>query len=68
MRLESLALSLLATLTDGSVTRICPLDFTALLYLRDQGYANVSVRDGCIVAESTAAGRQFAIDRAGNRA
>jgi hypothetical protein len=65
MRLESLALSLLATLTDEVASRVNPLDFTALLYLRDQGYAAVSVKDGCVVAERTPAGKQFASDRAG---
>ncbi|MFK3795051.1 MULTISPECIES: hypothetical protein [unclassified Pseudomonas] len=68
MRLESLALSLLATLTDGAASKICPLDFTALLYLRDQGYVEVSVKEGCVVAERTAAGKQFASERTGRRA
>lgn len=66
MRLESLAIALLATLTDEVASRVNPLDFTALLYLRDQGYAAVSVKDGCVVAERTAAGKQFASDRAGD--
>ncbi|GEM_PF-1038673 len=68
MRLESMALTLLATLTDDAASRINPLDFTALLYLRDQGYAAVSIRDGCVVAERTPAGRQFAHERAGGNA
>jgi len=65
MRLESLALRLLATLTDEAASRVYPLDFTALLYLRDLGYANVSVKDGCVVAERTPAGKQFVNGRAG---
>jgi hypothetical protein len=64
MRLESLAIRLLQTLTDGATSRVNPLDFTALLYLRDQGYASVSVSDGCVVAERTAQGKQFASERA----
>jgi hypothetical protein len=64
MRLESLAIRLLQTLTDGATSRVNPLDFTALLYLRDQGYASVSVMDGCVVAERTARGKQFASERA----
>jgi hypothetical protein len=66
MRLESLAIRLLTTLADEATSRINPLDFTALLYLRDQGYAHVSVKDGCVVAERTPAGKQFASER-GNR-
>ncbi|WP_110947184.1 hypothetical protein [Pseudomonas bohemica] len=65
MRLEFLALRLLATLADEAVSRVNPLDFTALLYLRDQGYAAVSIQDGCVVAERTPAGRRFARERAG---
>ncbi len=65
MRLESLALQLLSTLTDGAACRVNPLDFTALLYLRDRGYADVSVKDGCVVAERTAEGKQFASERGG---
>ena len=64
MRLESLAIRLLHTITDGATCRINPLDFTALLYLRDRGFANVSVKDGYVVAERTAEGKQFAIERA----
>ncbi|MDH0745419.1 hypothetical protein N5D61_03545 [Pseudomonas sp. GD03842] len=68
MRLESLALRLLNTLTDEVASRVSPLDFTALLYLRDQGFAQVSVENGCVVAERTPAGKRFAHDRAGRRA
>lgn len=64
MRLESLAIRLLQTLTDGAPSRINPLDFTALLYLRDRGHAAVFVRDGYVVAERTETGRQFANERA----
>lgn len=65
MRLESLAIRLLHTLTDGAASRINPLDFTALLYLRDMGHASVFVRDGYVVAERTERGKQFASERAG---
>ncbi len=68
MRIESLAFRLLATLADEAVSRINPLDFTALLYLRDQGYAAVSIKDRCVVAERTPAGKQFASDHAGGSA
>jgi len=67
MRLESLALRLLATLNDEVTSRVYPLDFTALLYLRDQGYADVSVVNGYVVAGRTPAGKQFASERAGRR-
>jgi hypothetical protein len=63
MRLESLAIRLLQTLTDGAPSRINPLDFTALLYLRDMGHAAVFVRDGYVVAERTERGKQFASER-----
>ncbi|HXR02872.1 MAG TPA: hypothetical protein VN798_21085 [Pseudomonas sp.] len=63
MRLESLAIRLLATLADGVPCRVNPLDFTALLYLRDKGYAVVSIQDGCVVAERTWQGKQFASER-----
>jgi hypothetical protein len=63
MRLESLAIRLLTTLSDNATCRVNPLDFTALLYLRDRGFADVSVKDGCVVAERTVQGRQFANDR-----
>jgi len=65
MRLESLSLRLLSTLTDGATCRVNPLDFTALLYLRDRGFADVSVKDGCVMAERTAEGKQFARKRGG---
>ena len=67
MRLETSALRLLATLTDDVTSRIYPLDFTALLYLQDQGYADVSVVQGCVVAERTPAGKRFSTDSAGRR-
>ncbi len=63
MRLESLAIRLLQTLTDGAPSRINPLDFTALLYLRDMGHAAVFVRDGYVMAERTESGRRFANER-----
>lgn len=63
MRLESLAIRLLQTLTDGATSRVNPLDFTALLYLRDMGYAVVSVMDGCVVAERTLRGKQYVSER-----
>jgi len=63
MRLESSAIRLLNSLTDGATSRVNPLDFTALLYLRDRGYADVSVKDGCVMAERTVEGKQFAEER-----
>lgn len=53
MRLESAALKLLATIAIGASCRINPLDFTALLYLRDRGYVDVSIVDGCVIAQRT---------------
>jgi hypothetical protein len=60
--LESKALKLLSTLPDGTATRVHPLDFSALLQLRDRGYVAVSVTNGCVVAERTLTGKQ-GIDR-----
>ena len=67
MQLELSALRLLATLTDDVTSHVSPLDFTALLYLQDQGYADVSVVQGCVVAERTPAGKQFATPSTGRR-
>lgn len=64
MRHKCSALQLLTTLADEAALRVNPLDFTALLYLRDQGYADVSIREGCVVAERTPAGKQFANEHA----
>ncbi|MDD1965779.1 hypothetical protein ACIPO9_12745 [Pseudomonas sp. NPDC090203] len=67
MRLESNAIRLLISLADEALCRVNPLDFTALLYLRDQGFADVSIKDGCVVAVRTLLGKQFAEDRSAMR-
>lgn len=50
---ESQALKLLASLPTDGATKVHPLDFSALLHLRDKGHVNVSVVNGEIVAERT---------------
>jgi hypothetical protein len=51
--LESRASRLLATFVDDSPRRIDPLDFTALLQLKDQGYVDVTIAEGKVVAART---------------
>lgn len=65
--LESRAVKLLSTFDDEVAYKVAPLDFTALLYLRDQGYVDVSVVDGSVVAMRTPRGNQFASDRLSTR-
>lgn len=57
--LESRALILLSSFIDGGACKVDPLDFTALLYLRDQGYVEVSVTQGQVLAELTVCGREM---------
>lgn len=59
MQLESKSIRLLATLIDNAWTVIDPAQFTELLYLRAQGYAEVFVKDGSIVAQRTDLGRAY---------
>jgi hypothetical protein len=62
--LESRAIRLLTTFVDGLTHKVSPLDFTALLYLRDCGYVEVSIAEGAVIARRTPAGKQFSIERA----
>ena len=55
--LESQASKLLASLPHDGATKVHPLDFSALLHLRDKGHVNVSVVNGEVVAERTSGGR-----------
>jgi hypothetical protein len=63
--LESRAIALLSTLLDELASRVHPLDFKALLYLRDQGYVDVSVEGGHVMAVRTDSGVRFARERLG---
>jgi hypothetical protein len=61
--LESRAIRLLTTFVDHATQRVEPMDFTALLYLRDCGYVEVSIAAGAVVAQRTSAGKQFIVER-----
>lgn len=50
---ESQTLKLLASLPQDGAAKVHPLDFSALLHLRDKGHVNVSVVNGEVVAERT---------------
>jgi hypothetical protein len=65
--LESRAIALLSTFVDELASRIHPLDFTALLYLRDQGYVDVCVEGGQVMAVRTERGMRFILERLGRR-
>lgn len=55
---ESQASKLLASLPRDGITKVHPLDFSALLHLRDEGHVNVSVLNGEVVAERTSGVRK----------
>jgi hypothetical protein len=61
--LESVAIRLLETFAEDSNREVHPLDFTALLYLRDCGYVDVSVAEGAVVARKTVEGKRFVSER-----
>lgn len=62
--LESRALSLLLTIKDDAINCIDPLDFTALLYLKERGYVEIGMSSGKVIASRTTAGRQLCSRRA----
>ncbi|WP_285424013.1 hypothetical protein [Pseudomonas sp. efr-133-TYG-103a] len=66
--LESRAVTLLVTFVDELAYTVAPLDFTALLYLRDQGYVDVSIQGGRVVARRTPQGNRFVSERTSVRA
>lgn len=55
--LDPKVLTLLSTLINGTASKVHPMDFTALLTLRDRGFATVTLVDGSIFAGRTPAGR-----------
>ena len=61
--LDSQAVRLLSTFVDKPASYVHPADFTALLYLRDQGFVEVSIQGGRVMAQCTAHGREFAYGR-----
>lgn len=60
--LGSQEIPLLRTFTDGRPNQVEPLDFTALLSLRDRGYVDVYAVEERIFAQRTPKGRQVAND------
>lgn len=59
MDLESRSIRLLATLVEDMTTVVEPDHFAAMLYLRNQGYLEVVIEHGGIVAKRTPRGTDY---------